>query len=224
MNTTAPYATAYVAGRTALRDALAFADSDLTPEAHARRRADMIRAARTQLAAATPVAPRADISASVDVLAQRSPRTADDIALQAREREKVQQLLDAGQPLGGIIANASELRVAAVLDAIETLPVVLASGSPETVADELRAAAFSRLVELGAPDALTAAAADTEAATVTLWSQALTEAQAGEVSIATRQAIYAADLDGYREAFSDDVSVNWGVIEHIEAASPAPAQ
>lgn len=50
MTTPTSPAAAYTAARTALRDAITFTDADLRPEAHNRKRAEMIRTALSTLA------------------------------------------------------------------------------------------------------------------------------------------------------------------------------
>ncbi|TFC26875.1 hypothetical protein E3O25_10770 [Cryobacterium sp. TMT1-3] len=221
-STTSTHAAAYRSSRLALAAALQFADNDLTIEAQARRRADMVTAARAQLTAATPAAP-ASRDRQAEVLASRAPRTADDIAIQNREREKVLALVGAGRSLVGIIDAADESRLAAIVDSIEILPEVLASGDSVGIAAELRGRAFDRLVGLGAADAADAAADDAQDARQAAWSQALTEAQTGEVSMGVRQAIHAVDREGYAASFSDDVPVDQAALRRIEDPAPTMA-
>ncbi|OUD99756.1 hypothetical protein CMMCAS06_16325 [Clavibacter michiganensis subsp. michiganensis] len=64
------------------------------------------------------------------------------MALQGREREKVATLLQVGRPLPEIIAEASPLRIAAIIDDWEHL--VEEDPSPDVAAAELRDAAFAR--------------------------------------------------------------------------------
>lgn len=210
-------ASAYAAARRAIRAAVDYADHDLTPAALNRRRAAMLHDALARLVAAVPV-PTTPTTTIADVLAARAPRTADDIALQGREREKVRALRDAGHPLATILADASQVRVAAILDDLDVMPEVQGEVDPAAAADWVRAAALARLAELDAPDAVAVTAQATEAARTTAWARALTAAQTREVDMETRLAIRASDPDGYAVAFADDIAVDWGNVQRIQAA------
>lgn len=210
------YAAAYRAHRAAPGAAPQFTDPRLSPDEITRERGRKIKAAKAALTAATPSAPTSRGQHRETVLSATTARTADDIAAQAREWRKVTALLDAKRSLPQIIAAASRERVAAILDQIETMPAVLESNDPEAVAGELRTALFDRLVELREPDAIAAVTAETADATQAAWSQALTEAQTGNVGLDARQALYTLDRAGYDAAFTDDIPVDHTAVYSIE--------
>lgn len=87
MATTTP-AAAYAAARTALRDAPAFSDPNLSTQGLVRRCAEIIRAVKAQLVGAMPALPEG-VATRAEVLAARTPTTADAVAIQGRERENV---------------------------------------------------------------------------------------------------------------------------------------
>ncbi|WP_309127021.1 hypothetical protein [Microbacterium sp.] len=121
-------------------------DPHLTPEglrARQRRDVDAIRARLTAAMPAEPTTP--DRQPVLDALA---PKGADDIALQAHQWSKVRALLDAGRDLPSIIADADRARLAAILDALETMPEVLEDSQPESVVEFVRGAVWDRLVQV----------------------------------------------------------------------------
>ena len=134
---------------TARRDLLATAllqDRHLTPEglrARQRRDVDAIRARLTAAMPAEPAVP--DRPPILDALA---PKGADDIALQAHQWSKVRALLDAGRDLPSIIQSADRVRLAAILDNLETMPEVLQDSRPEEVVDFIQGAVWDRLVQV----------------------------------------------------------------------------
>jgi hypothetical protein len=209
-----PNAKAYRDYVTATAAAVQLTDRELTPEANLRRQLAAITAARATLAAATPAAPQPAADGRTAVLEARSPRDGSQVALQGREQEKVATLLQAGRPLPEIIAEASPLRVAAILDDWERL--VQEDPSPQVAAAELRDAAFARLVALGETDAVKVANAEAEIARVDAWSRTLTEARGAAITLGTRQALKAADPEGYREAFGDGLAIDHHAIDRIE--------
>lgn len=134
---------------TARRDLLAAAllqDQHLTPEglrARQRRDVDVIRARLTAALPAEPTTP--DRQPVLDALA---PKDADMIALQAHQWSKVRALLDAGRDLPSIIQDADRLRLAAILDHLETMPEVLEDSRPEEVVEFIQGAVWDRLVQV----------------------------------------------------------------------------
>lgn len=82
------------------------------------------------------------------VLDGLKPRTADDVALAAREREKIAALRAGGRPIEAIIATADRSRLAAILDDVEVDADVLASGQGDAIIAERTAAIFDRLAEI----------------------------------------------------------------------------
>lgn len=134
---------------TARRDLLAVAqthDPHLTPEgldARRRREAKVIQARLLEAMPAEPTAP--DRQPILDALA---PKGADDIALQAHQWSKVRALLDAGRDLPSIIRDADRVRLAAILDALETMPEVLEDSRPAEVVEFIQGAVWDRLVQV----------------------------------------------------------------------------
>jgi len=121
-------------------------DPHLTPDGLRARQRREVEAIRGRITAAMPVAPTTpDRQPILDALA---PKGADDIALQAHQWAKVRALLDAGRDLPSIIRNADRLRLAAILDALETMPEVLEDSQPETVVEFIRGAVWDRLVQV----------------------------------------------------------------------------
>ena len=120
-------------------------DPHLTPEGLRARQRREVDAIRGRITAAMPVAPTApDRQPILDALA---PKGADDIALQAHQWSKVRALLDAGRDLPSIIRDADRVRLAAILDALETMPEVLEDSQPETVVEFIQGAVWDRLVQ-----------------------------------------------------------------------------
>ncbi len=122
--TTNNYATAVRGYRDELGAAMQYTDTDLAPEAIATRKRARVHAARQALLAARPVLPQ-NLPSRDGVIASLRPKTADEIARVQYEAAKVQALLERGQPLAQIIANADETRALAIADLVETLPQVL---------------------------------------------------------------------------------------------------
>ncbi|MEU2203629.1 hypothetical protein AB0P19_06695 [Microbacterium oleivorans] len=121
-------------------------DPHLTPEGLRARQRREIETIRERLAGLMPTEPTApDRQPVLDAL---TPKSADDIALQAHQWSKVRALLDAGRDLPSIIADADRTRLAAILDGLETMPEVLNDSRPEEVVDFIREAVWDRLVEV----------------------------------------------------------------------------
>lgn len=121
-------------------------DPHLTPEGlRARQRRD-VETIRARLTAALPAEPTTpDRQPVLDALA---PKDADTIALQAHQWSKVRALLDAGRDLPSIIADADRVRLAAILDNLETMPEVLEDSQPASVVEFVQGAAWDRLVQV----------------------------------------------------------------------------
>lgn len=183
---------AYLAYATTVNAAMTDRDRDLTETAQARRRAEAIQAARETLRASIPAAPAASGTREA-VLTARAPRTADEVALHAREREKVAALVAAGRPLADVIAEASELRVAALADDIE-----VARARDPYEAEDAEDALFGRLIDLGAADAVAAEAQHQEVVTARAWANILAAAADGQDSDgADWTAVFHGDAEGY---------------------------
>ncbi|MDQ1128286.1 hypothetical protein [Microbacterium sp. SORGH_AS_0888] len=206
-----PAASAYRAYREALVAAPTYTDPRLTSAANGEERGKLIRTARATLAAAIPAVPQRTVTRA-DVLASRAPRTADEVAVQSREREKVAELLAAGRQFEDIVSEASDVRVAALIDRLE----ITAATDPAEAAEH-EELLFGRLVALGAQDAITAATEESETAATAAWHDVLTEAlESGEVSVGTRTAVYHADPEGYGQAFdAGDTPVDWATVNRI---------
>ncbi len=198
------WAEAYADLRRDIQAAVGYDDPLAHPDEVVRQRRRLLVAARDRARGAVPAPPALAAPRRADVLAARLPRTADTVAVQGREREKVAALIASGRRLDRIVADADEVRLSAILDDIETMPGVLQSSDPEGVAAELRDLAFDRLVALGAPDAVAAAEAEAVDAPGIAWSRLLTEALEGEPSIGAKQAVYRADRAGYDAVLSND--------------------
>lgn len=182
-------------------------DANLSPTGRIRAQAAILQPAREALAAAIPALPDAATADPVaPVLAARRPRTADDVAVQGREREKVRAMIASGRNLARIIDAADELRLSAILDGLEDDPEVLGSSDPEAAAAEVRERIFARLVAVGAEDAVQAAAEVREVQTAAAWHATLSELHGSPsgLSIRSRTALHAADPEGYAATIALD--------------------
>jgi hypothetical protein len=121
-------------------------DPHLTPEGLRARQRREVEGIRERLAALMPAEPT--VPDRQPVLDALTPKGADDIAVQAHQWSKVRALLDAGRDLPSIIAEADRTRLASILDALETMPEVLADSRPEEVVEFVRDAVWNRLVEV----------------------------------------------------------------------------
>ncbi|GAA3013635.1 hypothetical protein [Microbacterium aurantiacum] len=131
------------------------------------------------------------------MLAALTAKTADDLALQAREWEKVRALLDAGRYLPHIVADADRVRLAAILDNLETMPEVLEDSAGATIVESIHGAVWDRLVQVD--DAAKAvAAAEDAAAPITAWRAILTGvAETGEVPFEGLTLLHRAEPEAY---------------------------
>lgn len=87
-------------------------------------------------------AERAARARALDRARRPESRTADDVALHARDRETIEALVAAGRTLDSVIATADRTRLAAILDAVETSDDVLPSSEGDALVDERTAAIF----------------------------------------------------------------------------------
>lgn len=198
--TRSPFAEAVTAYLAALREAAAFTDPDLNATAAARRREAMAVEAHRALRSTLDSLPAPGSDPRDRVLDGLRASTADEVAVQGREREKVEALLRAGKPLGQIIADADAVRVAAILDHLEVMPDVLNNDQPTAMIAEVRALVFDRLAEVEQPDAVAAAAAHRDWATATAQRDVLESITRGTVSMGALTALHRADPDSYRAA------------------------
>lgn len=144
--TTATLIQSTVQARADLLAAALIRDPHLTPEGLRARQRREVEGIRARLAAMMPDEPTApDRQPVLDAL---TPKSADDIAVQTHQWSKVRALLDAGRDLPSIIADADRTRLAAILDALETMPEVLEDSRPEEVVAFVRDAVWNRLVQV----------------------------------------------------------------------------
>jgi len=197
MSKTSKYQTAFLQYRTAQIKAERMHDGDLTADANRTRQAKARAAARAKLREAIPQRPDGPDPRDA-VLGNLTATTADQIAVQGREREKFEALMDRGAHLSQIIAQADERRLAAVLDWLETSDQVQESPDPEAAQAELRGDVFARLAALGHEDAQQAAEQVAERELTTAWADVLEGiADGAEPGYGPRAVIYQADPEGY---------------------------
>lgn len=143
----------------ARRDLLALVtmnDPHLTPDGLRARRKNDLDSIRGRLTAVMPAEPTMpDRQPVLDALA---PKTADDLAFQAREWEKVRTMMGAGRRLEQIIANAERTRLAAILDNLETMPEVLDSAHGPAIVEEFQSVIWDRLTQVDSAAGQVAAA------------------------------------------------------------------
>src|SRR5690625_3249427 len=107
MSKTSKYQTAFLQYRTAQIKAERMHDGDLTADANRTRQAKARAAARAKLREAIPQRPDGPDPRDA-VLGNLTATTADQIAVQGREREKFEALMDRGAHLSQIIARSEE--------------------------------------------------------------------------------------------------------------------
>ncbi|WP_010534674.1 hypothetical protein [Brachybacterium squillarum] len=197
MKNTNSYQAAYLTYRAALIESAKLHDPRLTPEANQAERYQARVKARQALRAAVPERVTGPDPVEA-VLATLAPRTADDIAVQGRERQKVETLLDNDRNLLAIVDAATETRCAVILDMLETSPRVLASADPEGAQVEVRARVMDRLTALGHDGAQKAQEVAQERALVNAWADVLEATADGqEPGYGPRATLFQADHDGY---------------------------
>lgn len=184
----------------ALRAAAEFTDKNLTPEANRRTRTDMAAAANQSLRAVIAALPELGEDPRMAVLSVLSAKTADEVALQGREREKVDALLGSGKTMHEVIAQSDETRLGAILDNLEVLPEVLASSAPDAIIAEVQVSIFERLAMHENKAAATAAEAFGEWAVATAQRDVLTGIVQGGSSMAGLIALRKVDPAGYEAA------------------------
>lgn len=210
MSKTSTYQTAVLQYRTAQIATERLHDPSLTPEANSKRKRDARAAARAKLREAIPQRPDGSDPRG-EVLDALTPTTADQIAVQGREREKFEALLARGAHLSQVIAQADERRQGAILDWLETSDEVQESPDPQAAQAELRVAVFDRLATLGHPDAVTAAATVADQEVTTAWADALEALAIGDEPGGTVQtAIFRNDPEAYRATFGADLPAEDG--------------
>jgi len=217
-STPSPHAQAIGTLYADLNAATQFADSDLTVEAHRRRQAEGIAAAKVKFDAAAPKAPAEQADPRAAVLAARRPTTADQIAMNQREMQRVNAAIEDGRTIEDVIRTASPETVAAIADEIELLPSVREAGDSAFEAQALRDLAFARLVELGDQESVAAAAAWTEQETAAAWHQVGREARDGLVSIGALTRLHRVDEAGYEQLAAHE-RPDYDTVNIIEAST-----
>ncbi|MDQ0614803.1 hypothetical protein QF046_002444 [Microbacterium sp. W4I4] len=206
--------TVYVEGRRALAAAATLRDPHLTPEGtRVRQRADVDRI-RATVRAAIPAEPTTpDRGPVLDTL---RPKTADDHATLAREREKVRALVYAGQDpsqgferepgmrLQDVIARADRTRLAAILDDLEVMPHLLVHDDRDRLLAAYEGLIWDRLTQVD-PAALAIAEEERTAAEPAAWRAVLSDlAEHGEASQEALSLLHRADPDAYRLLMDGD--------------------
>lgn len=197
MSNTGNYQAAVLQYRTDLIASQRLHDPDLTTQANQQRQADARAAARAKLREAIPQRPDGPDprDAVLDALA---PTTADQIAVQGREREKFEALLSRGAHLSQVIAQADQRRLAAVLDWLETSDQVLDSPDPQAAQAELRGNVLDRLAQLGHEGAREALATVADRDVTTAWADVLEGMVTGSpAEYGPRAVIYQHDREAY---------------------------
>ena len=197
----------------ALNSIATHTDPNLSPEGLAQWQRAQVEQWRAKTAQITPSVPT--VPERSTVLDGLKPRTADDVALHAREREKVAALVNAGRPIESIIASADSVRLAAILDGLETSDDALASGQGDAIIAERTAAIFDRLAEV---DDAARKVADAEAAVApgqawhTMFSDA---AEQGVAGVAAKTALYRADASAYDLVAAAEREIDVASIERM---------
>ncbi|QMU98214.1 hypothetical protein FVO59_14235 [Microbacterium esteraromaticum] len=208
MTDTTRFAAAVRGYRDEITAAMQISDDSLSATGLGERQRAAVAAARARLLSAVPPLPEG-AQRRDDVLAGLGATTADAIARMQHEQGKVRALLDAGRPLGQIIASADDVRALAIADLVETLPQVLDSKSGAEIVAEVRGLVFDRLADLGVEAAAGVRDVEQKNAPAIAWHRAMTETAAGsDATVAAWQDVYRADPEGYevvREGFDGQV-------------------
>lgn len=177
--------------------AVQFQDPDFTNSAITRRRHEGVMQARAELLKALPAAPEAPKVNAQTVIAGRTLRTADQVAVAQQELGIVERLLAAGQPIEQIIHGASAARLDAILAHAEVLPAVLGSADPATVVAEVQARVFDRLIETGDPQAVIARDAQAQYDQQAAWREVVTDTIEGRQTGGGLTALFHSDSEGF---------------------------
>lgn len=177
--------------------AVRFHDADLTASAITRKRHEGVMGSRGALLKSLPPEPEAPKVNAATVLADRMPRTADQVAVAQHEFALVERLLASGQPVEQLILGASPARLDAILAHAEVLPGVLGSADPAAVVASIHEQAFERLVELG--DARATVARDAQRAfdEQSAWREVVKDTIEGQETGAGLTALFRSDPEGF---------------------------
>lgn len=198
---------------TALHRIATHTDPNLSPEGLAEwRRSEVERWKATTAQIKPSVPPVPERSTVLDGL---KPRTADDVALHAREREKVAALVVAGRSIESVIASADRARLAAIFDGVETSDDVLTSSQGDAIVAERTAAIFDRLAEIE-PAARKVADAEVAAAPGEAWAAIFADAvEQGVAGVAGKSALYRADASAYDLVAAAEREVDVAAIDRM---------
>lgn len=199
MTDTSRFAAAVRGYRDEIAAAMQISDDNLSATGLGEKQRAAVAAARARLLAAVPPLPQGGKSRD-EVLGGLGASSTVEIARMQHEQTKVRALLDAGRPLGQIIADADPLRALAVADLVETLPQVLESQHGADIVAEVRGLVFERLADLGVESVAKVRDVEQQNAPVIAWHRAMTETAAGsDASLAAWQDVYRADAAGYEK-------------------------
>ena len=188
-------------------------DPHLSPEGLAQWQREKVEQWRASTAQITPSVP--PVPERSTVLGALRPGGADDIALHAREREKVAALVGAARSIESIIASADRTRLAAILDGLETSEDVLSSSQGDAILGERTDAVFARLAEID-DDARAIAEAETAAAPGQAWQQMFAETvENGVAGVAAKSALYRSDAAAYDLVASAEREIDAAAIERV---------
>jgi hypothetical protein len=195
------------------------ADPNLTPGGLATWQRSEFERWQSGTAQVTVDVPRVpDRSTVLDTL---KPRTADEVALAAREREKVAARRAAGHPIEAIIATADRSRLAALVDDVEVDADVLASGQGHAIIAERVAAIFDRLAEID-DDARALADAEAAAAPAQAWAHVFADVRKyGLAGLGAKTALYRVDPSAYRLVQSAERDVDAAAIGRLIGSAGA---
>lgn len=177
--------------------AVKFHDPDFTNNAITRRRHTGVMAARGELLKSLPAEPEAPKVTPATVLADRAPRTADQVAVAQHEFALVERLLASGQPVEALILGATPARLDAILAHAEVLPSTIGSADPAAVVASIQEQAFDRLLELGDPKATIAAEAQRQHDEQAAWREVIKDTIEGRETGAGTTALFNADPEGF---------------------------
>ncbi|MGN7969102.1 hypothetical protein [Microbacterium sp. 22296] len=229
---TDPFVRAFLTFRSSLLVAVDYQNPNYTNSAIHRERLAQLEKARESLLAQIPAESKTDPNVGIaEVLGKLAPKNADDVALQRMEWEKVSSLIRAGRSLEALILSAQPLRLAAIANWIKVSDEALTSGDSEGVAEEVRALVYSRLVDLGVPEAIAARDVVEDANVVSAWRDVLLGAVEGAASVGALGRLYKVDPAGYaalgiEETLSRDVALDEKVqrLDRLsQSEHPAPA-
>lgn len=178
--------------------AVKFHDADLTASANTRRKHEGVMKARGELLAFRPAEPEAPKVTPASVLADRAPRTADQVAVAGHEFALVEKLLASGQPVEALILGATPSRLDAILAHAEVLPGTLGSADPASVVADVQRQAFERLVELGDSKATIAQEAQRQHDEQAAWREVVKDTIEGRETGAGMTALFNADAEGFQ--------------------------